>query len=125
MDYSELVKALRYCSTTKGMVYCNVSCKYGWEERSGGCKDLLTTDAADAIEALQKNLKAVQENSGINFRMWEEAQAEVKRLQEKLCDWCAVCPKERRKPEDCEMLSETPVMYGPSCENREVQDADK
>jgi hypothetical protein len=76
-------------------------------------------DAADAIEALQKNLKAVQENSGINFRMWEEAQAEVKRLQDKLCDWCAVCPKERRKPEDCEMLSETPVMYGPSCEKKE------
>ena len=49
--------------------------------------------AADAIEALQ---------------------AKVKRLQDKLCDWCAVCPKERRRPEDCELLSETPVMYGPS-----------
>lgn len=52
-DYTELVKALRYCSTTKGMVYCNVNCKYGWEERSKGCKDLLMTDAAAAIEALQ------------------------------------------------------------------------
>ena len=53
VDHSELVKALRYCSTTKGMVYCNVNCKYGWEERSGGCKDILMTDAAAAIEALQ------------------------------------------------------------------------
>ena len=49
----------------------------------------------------------------------EELQAEVKRLQDKLCDWCAVCPKERRMPEDCELLSETPVMYGPSCEKKE------
>ena len=58
-------------------------------------------DAADAIEALQ---------------------AEVKRLQNKLCDWCAVCPKERRKPEDCELLGENPVMYVPSGARMEVQD---
>ena len=55
-DYKKLVEALRYCSTTKGMVYCNVNCKYGWEERSKGCKDLLMTDAADAIEALNRLL---------------------------------------------------------------------
>lgn len=101
-DYTELVEALRYCSATKGMAYCNVNCKYGWKERSKGCKDLLMTDAADAIEELQ---------------------AKVKRLQDKLCDWCAVCPKERRRPEDCELLSETPVMYGPSdAAKMEVQD---
>lgn len=58
-------------------------------------------DAAAAIEALQ---------------------AEVKRLQEKLCDWCAVCPKERRNPDDCELLGENPVMYGPSGAKMEVQD---
>lgn len=52
----------------------------------------------------------------------EALQAEVKRLQDKLCDWCAVCPKERRKPEDCELLSETPVMYGPSDAKMEAQD---
>ena len=52
----------------------------------------------------------------------EALQAEVKRLQDKLCDWCAVCPKERRKPEDCELLSETPVMYGPSDAKMEVQE---
>lgn len=94
---NELVKALRYCASTKGMVNCDMICKYGRED-SYGCKDILMADAAAAIEALQ---------------------AEVKRLQDKLCDWCAVCPKERRKPEDCEMLSETPVMYGPSCEKKE------
>ncbi len=43
--------------------------------------------AADAIEELQKTLKAVQENSGINFRMWEEAQAEIERLQAEVEKW--------------------------------------
>ncbi len=61
----------------------------------------ILTDAAAAIEALQ---------------------AEVKRLEGKLCDWCAVCPKERRNPDDCELLEENPVMYGPSGEKMEVQD---
>ena len=55
--YSKLVEALRYCSTTKGMVYCNVNCKYGWEEQSEDCKDLLMTDAAAAIEELEKELE--------------------------------------------------------------------
>ena len=59
-DYTKLVKALRYCSTTEGMVYCNVNCKYGWEERSEGCKDLLMTDAAAAIEALQAEVERLQ-----------------------------------------------------------------
>lgn len=74
-DYTELVERLR-------------TEQFTLEELS-----IILPKAADAIEALQ---------------------AEVKRLQDKLCDWCAVCPKERRRPENCEMLSETPVMYGPS-----------
>lgn len=64
----------------------------------------ILTDAAAAIEALQ---------------------AEVKRLQGKLCDWCAVCPKERRNPDDCKLLGENPVMYGPSGAKMEVQDGSK
>ena len=58
-------------------------------------------DAAAAIEALQ---------------------AEVKRLQGRLCDWCAVCPKERRRPDDCELIGENPVMYVPSGAKMEGQD---
>ena len=38
----------------------------------------------EAFDNLQAELKAVQKNSGINFRMWEEAQAEVKRLKAQL-----------------------------------------
>lgn len=100
-DYSELVAALR-CRATHDWTNCG-NCKYADEDDyPRGCWGTkICADAADAIEALQ---------------------AEVKRLQDKLCDWCAVCPKERRNPEDCEMLSETPVMYGPSCEKLEVQE---
>lgn len=79
-DYTKLVEALR-CGEYKPE--CGSSdCPY-W---SGlGCMDgQLMEDAAAAIEALQKTLKAVQTNSGINFRMWEEAQAEVERLQAEL-----------------------------------------
>lgn len=86
-------------------------------------------DAAAAIEALQaeveeqKQIAAHYEQAAKDY--WKEAcdyKAEVKRLQDKLCDWCSVCPKERRKPEDCEMLSETPVMYGPSDAKIEVRE---
>lgn len=107
-EYKKLVEALRLCQF--GECGCG-KCYY--KELKGDwctednhpeffdCDDKLKLDAADAIEALQ---------------------AEVKRLQDKLCDWCAVCPKERRKPEDCEMLSEMPVMYGPSGTKMEVQE---
>ena len=120
VNIPELVKALRHCiSDPYGFVECDgcpIFCK------GIDCQNDLHNDAAAAIEELQEMLKAVQTNSGINFRMWEEAQAEVERLHDKLCDWCAVCPKERRRPEDCELLSETPVMYGPSEAKMEVQE---
>lgn len=99
MTNEELVKALRHCSHD-GLVKCN-ECKYGGKEWPVGCEEEMMRDAAAAIEGLQ---------------------AEVKRLQGKLCDWCAVCPKERRNPDDCELLGENPVMYGPSGAKMEVQD---
>lgn len=84
-DYTELVKALRYCSTTKGMVYCNVNCKYGWEERSKGCNDLLMTDAAAAIEALQAEVDALKHDIeryvGINAELTTENEALHERIE--------------------------------------------
>lgn len=29
----------------------------------------------------------------------------IEELQNKLCDWCGVCPNERRRPSDCEIIS--------------------
>lgn len=63
-DYKELVERLR-------------TEQFTLEELS-----IILPKAADAIEELQETLEAVQKNSGINFRMWEEAQAEVERLKE-------------------------------------------
>lgn len=80
------------------------------------------SDAAAAIEELQAEAgqwKAAVKGQEDGIKV---LQAEVKRLQEKLCDWCAVCPKERRNPDDCELLGENPVMYGPSGTKMEAQD---
>lgn len=40
------------------------------------CADALETDDKRIAE-LERILKAVQENSGINFRMWQEAEAQL------------------------------------------------
>ena len=78
-DYEQLVKALRRCASIER---CDGFCEMNYG--SMDCESRLELDAAAAIEGLQKTLKAVQKNSGINFRMWEEAQAEVERLQAQL-----------------------------------------
>lgn len=127
-DYKKLIEALRLCQFGEcgcGKCYYK-ELKGDWctEENHPeffDCDDKLKLDAAAAIEDLQAEVDALKHDIeryvGINAELTTEneaLQAEVKRLQDKLCDWCAVCPKERRRPENCEMLSETPVMYGPS-----------
>ena len=82
-NYTKLVEDLHdiektmFALGTSPINMDNVSIKLAYDNRWGQ----KAADAADAIEALQKTLKAVQKNSEINFRMWEEAQAEVERLQ--------------------------------------------
>ena len=114
IDREELIKALRYCADVSRRDCTD--CEY---ELYDNCTERLKKDAAAAIEELQDELGLMKIAADGNGREAELLRAEVKRLQDKLCDWCAVCPKERRNPEDCEMLSETPVMYGPSCEKKE------
>ena len=87
----------------------------------------ITVDKEELIKALRYDRGQYEKGYADGKRdaaaAIEALQADVKRLQDKLCDWCAVCPKERRRPEDCELLSETPVMYGPSdAAKMEVQD---
>ena len=75
--YNELIDALRYCSSTeKPCEYCYIF------KECGGITGSAIAIAADAIEKLVEEigekdriLKAVQENSGINFRMWQGAEA--------------------------------------------------
>ena len=70
-DYTELVKALRYCSHD-GLVKCN-ECKYGGKEWPVGCEDEMMRDAADAIEALQaEQKKTVTQIFGEEQQEWEE-----------------------------------------------------
>lgn len=98
--FEQLVKALRLCQF--GECGCG-KCYY--KELKGDwctednhpeffdCDDKLKLDAADAIETLQaevdelkETLEAVKKNSGINFKMWEEAQTEVERLKAEIID---------------------------------------
>lgn len=58
-DYSELVKALRYCSHD-GLVKCN-ECRYGGIEWPIGCEEEMMQDAAAAIEALEAANKELSE----------------------------------------------------------------
>ena len=69
MTNKELIKALRNHRV------CD-------EDKCETCE--LMDDAADALEAAEKRiaeleriLKAVQKNSGINFRLWQEAEAQM------------------------------------------------
>ena len=82
-DYTKLIEALR-CKVglTEEETKCE-KCPYG-TGYSDWDVERYCADAAAAIEELQETLEAVQKNSGINFRMWEEAQAEVERLQAQL-----------------------------------------
>lgn len=92
-NYEQLVKALRLCQF--GECGCGKCCykklKGDWCTEDNhpeffDCDDKLKLDAADAIEELQKTLEAVQKNSGINFRMWKESQAEIEQLKADLID---------------------------------------
>ena len=88
--YNELIEALRKhanwidaCSCTRQAP--TLACDWARHMR----------DAADAIERLVEDigekdriLKAVQENSGINFRMWQEAEAVKADLIRRICSRC-------------------------------------
>lgn len=43
-------------------------------------------------------------------------------LQRRLCEWCAVCPEERRSPDDCELIGKTEAMCGQIGAKMEVQE---
>lgn len=133
MNYEVLVEALRCCS--KHERRC-LECEF---LHNGYCS--LQLDAASVIEGLQKMLKAVQTNSGINFRMWEEAQAEVERLQAQLPkrgEWitirlnnggsytgCSCCEAPIPTDTMLDYIPESESKYCYSCGAKmEVQDAD-
>lgn len=88
---NELIKALRFCGN-----YCDEECPHFYDM---DCPNQLMIDAADALEAadkriaeLERILKAVQENSGINFRMWQEAEARLPKDGEWICSYPEIEP---------------------------------
>ena len=129
-DYSKLVEALRCCASgTCDSEKCDYIGMGAY-----GCMIGLAQNAADAIEELQAEVekreglinKALDDNSDLEAEV-DALKHDIERyvqintdqlsrigyLQKRLCDWCAVCPPERRNPDDCELILD-PVTYGPS-----------
>ena len=78
--YDELVKRLRNCASDT--VEDCAGCPYQGGYKGTYCMNGLIAEAADAIEELQKRLS---------------------RAEFRLCDWCGVCPDDKRDIEDCEI----------------------
>ena len=106
MTNAEIITALRCCGSLD--TPCKGLCSYHGVEYCLSKKDL---DAANALEAadkriaeLERILKAVQENSGINFRVWQEAEAQLPKEGEWIEDeygyiHCSRCEMEWDEPE--------------------------
>ena len=61
MDYTELVKSLRICTSDKRGYGCASECSYGKSHPlNHWCMDYLLTDAADAIEELDTLLDGLE-----------------------------------------------------------------
>ena len=43
-------------------------------------------------------------NACISIKTLDEAADAIEDMANKLCDWCGVCSKERRRPWDCEIM---------------------
>ena len=74
--YEELVKRLR----------CRANGSY--EEKCEGCE--FTEDFPPCVHC--------------TIKAFNDAADAIEVLANKLCDWCGVCSKERRRPWDCEIM---------------------
>lgn len=55
-------------------------------------------------ELVNKIRALTKQDTRIGLKTQEEAADAIEELANKLCDWCGVCPKERRRPWDCEIM---------------------
>lgn len=58
-------------------------------------------------EELTKSLRDCAEVNSLSLYkrgLMKQAADAIEELASKLCDWCGVCPKERRRPWDCEIM---------------------
>ena len=90
--YGDLIKALRICADGE---HCDRCPK--WEIKQNGgrnaCEYAICAESADALEELQKRLS---------------------RAEFRLCDWCGVCPEDKRDIEDCEIAMIGPEYISPN-----------
>lgn len=96
-DYTELVKALRYCTNEDNVCTQEKNC--GYYGKGFFCQDSLMNDAAAAIEALQEYLAASNDEVNHLAESNKELQAELKEL----------CDKKREFKRACGLIVDEPM----------------
>lgn len=101
MDYSELVKQLRYCANCDPICDMTEVCQfYDQRDEEYGdyrCVERMMENAADAIEQLR--IEQLHADCVIG-----EMGDKLSRLERKLCGWCGVCPEDKQNVWDCEIV---------------------
>lgn len=83
MDYNELVKSLRMCCGTDNQIECDcANCLFKDKIIDGGS----WADFTECVNA-----------------MGLAAAAAIEELQATLCQWCVVCPDDKRDLSNCEI----------------------
>ena len=101
MWVDEPIKGIRYhCSVCQGRFdYTWHFCPNCGADMRGG--KLMYNEL---LERLRDWPRVCAQYDGSVDQLHDEAADAIEELASKLCDWCGVCPKERRSPWDCEIM---------------------
>lgn len=58
----------------------------------------------ELVKRLRDWPKVCVQYDGSVDQLHDEAADAIETMASKLCDWCGVCPEERRRPWDCEIM---------------------
>lgn len=95
--YDELVKRMRKCATEAG------ACKTCELDSNPSCTDVLMEQAADAIEELVGFVQEAERDRDEYRERLDKANDVIEELQATICNWCAVCPEDKRNLSTCEI----------------------
>ena len=95
--YDETVKRLKNCATQAApCLTCDMT-------DDGSCIETLMKQAADAIEELTGFVQEAERDRDEYRERLDKANDAIEELQATLCNWCAVCPYDKRDLSTCEI----------------------
>ena len=97
--YDELKERCRACS--QGCIYPS-ECSY-FDKPPLRCMRQLLSEAADAIEELTGFVQEAERDRDEYRERLDKANDAIEELQATLCNWCAVCPYDKRDLSTCEI----------------------